>query len=1024
MSKRFYIFTTWLILLACGMLSGTAMAAATVANSSEAHNVSDSTFFEGFETGYTHNASVAAIWTQQSEVGGNVWTANQTKTDYNRTPRSGSFNATLYYSNTDWLFTPVYLTAGDTYDFEMYARQDYADTSYANITVMLGQGVPSSTIMTDTLVATTGLTYGDYQRLSATYTATESGIFVLGIKGYINGLPYYISIDDITFAKQGEAHIITCATVPNGSFSTDKTTANYGDTVKIAATSNEGYGLKQWNVTTSNGTTVTVNADSTFIMPLGFDVTVLGEFWKTEGLNVNCAAVDNGSFSTDKTTVNYGDTVKITATPNEGYALKQWNVTASNGTAVTVNADSTFIMPAEYDVTVSGAFWQGYSVSDSVFFEGFESGYAHNIAVANVWAQQSEEGAETWIANQTYTHYNRTPRSGSFNATLQYANTDWLFTPIYLTAGETYDFEMYARQNIASTSLANITVKIGQSWANNATMTNTLVTTTGLTDGDYQKLVGSYTAVQSGIYVLGIKGYIHHSSNRISIDDITFAKHETHSVNCATVANGSFSVDKTTANYGDTVKITVTPDAGYDLKKFNVTTSNGTAVTVAADSTFIMPAGYDVTVSGEFWVAIPTEVGTDGLTYYLISNEAELTKFGSRINEGYTTFNGRLTADIALTEMWTPMGTSTYPYVGTFDGAGYRIANLNVDISINGAGLFGVAGNGAKFKNITIAGGTIKTSGQYAGGIVGYTPGGNEGTISFDRCANYAAVYFLGTNESLNAAGIYGCNVNSKFTVTMTNCYNAGAIGNASRNDSKQENGGLSRWAGNNAVLSYCYNVGTLYGTANNNSLLIRYSSATITNAYYLNTLAGDENRDSYTDVDSTAFASGEVAYLLGDAYGQNIGTDTLPVFRNDTNQVFKVLLVVGENTDSVYSNRNFTVPTLSAGYEWTGCNVGDVLVITQDTTLTTAQPIGTGLSDMERTSLLLYPNPTTHYVTILGLSVVENAENLQVYDLFGRLVLSQKCSGTATETLNISALVSGVYQIRAGEQVVKLIKK
>jgi len=222
---------------------------------------------------------------------------------------------------------------------------------------------------------------------------------------------------------------------------------------------------------------------------------------------------------------------------------------------------------------------------------------------------------------------------------------------------------------------------------------------------------------------------------------------------------------------------------------------------------------------------------------------------------------------------------------------------------------------------------------------------------------------------------------------------------------------------------SNCYNVGVVFGSAANNSVIIRGSAFSASNSFYLNTLAGDENRDRFTGATQAAFVSGEVAYLLGEAYGQNLGTDTVPVFRNDTNQVFKVLLVVGENTDSVYSNRNFTVPAVSAGYQWIGCNVGNVLVITQDTILT-AQLIGTGLSDMERTSLVLYPNPARDYVTVSGLSTSENAENLQVYDLFGRLVLSQKRSGLTTETLDISALADGIYQVRAGSQVVKLIKK
>ena len=58
--------------------------------------------------------------------------------------------------------------------------------------------------------------------------------------------------------------------------------------------------------------------------------------------------------------------------------------------------------------------------------------------------------------------------------------------------------------------------------------------------------------------------------------------------------NGSVSADKSTAKKGDTVAITVTPDAGYELGKLTVTDSKGNG-----KYTFTMP-GSKVTVSAEF----------------------------------------------------------------------------------------------------------------------------------------------------------------------------------------------------------------------------------------------------------------------------------------------------------------------------------------------------------------------------------------------------------------------------------------
>lgn len=77
------------------------------------------------------------------------------------------------------------------------------------------------------------------------------------------------------------------------------------------------------------------------------------------------------------------------------------------------------------------------------FFEGFESGFTHNTKVENYWTQESLAGTEFWTANQTYVDYNRTPRTGNFNAFLKYSNTDWLFYKVNLNQGVIYDFTVW-----------------------------------------------------------------------------------------------------------------------------------------------------------------------------------------------------------------------------------------------------------------------------------------------------------------------------------------------------------------------------------------------------------------------------------------------------------------------------------------------------------------------------------------------------------------------------------------------------
>ena len=163
--------------------------------------VTDTTpFFEGFESDYTDQTAIGGCWSQQAISGSSSWTANSTLTDYNRTPRTGSFNAYLRYSNTNWLFYPVSLQANQNYELSVYARQDGATATNSNITLAVG-AVASEVGMTNKFVTDRGIVNGDYQLIDGVFTVPSAGIYYIGIKGYMNGSPRYISLDDITLRE-------------------------------------------------------------------------------------------------------------------------------------------------------------------------------------------------------------------------------------------------------------------------------------------------------------------------------------------------------------------------------------------------------------------------------------------------------------------------------------------------------------------------------------------------------------------------------------------------------------------------------------------------------------------------------------------------------------------------------------------------------------------------------------------------------------------------------------------------------
>ena len=507
-------------------------------------------YFEGFESGYTNGATIAGCLTQQSVVGTATWMANSSNTTYNRTPRSGSFNTTLYYGNTDWIFIPINLNSGTNYTVSLFARQDGATSTNANITVKYGT-TASEAGMTNTIVAATGIINGTYQEITGDFSPASSGTFYIGILGYINYSPYYISMDDIS--------IIEGPTCPDPSdlsaTNITATTADLNWTENGIATSWEieigvqGFSptgtathIGVWKPFPMSGLlsdrtySYYVRADcgggdySNWVGPYNF--TTLESCPDPAGLsasNITSSTADlnwteNGTATTWEIEYGLDGFTQGSGTTIPGISSKPYTISGlSSNTSYDyyVRSDcggsdySSWVGPYSFNTPCAE-----YTVP---YFEGFESGYTNGATIAGCLTQQSIVGAETWMANSSNTDYNRTPRTGSFNATLKYSNSDWVFIPISLTAGKTYEISLFARQDGSTTSNASITISYGTS-ASAAGMTNSIVALTGLTSGNYQEISGEFSPSSTGIYYVGIFGAINGTPWYISMDDISIVE--------------------------------------------------------------------------------------------------------------------------------------------------------------------------------------------------------------------------------------------------------------------------------------------------------------------------------------------------------------------------------------------------------------------------------------------------------------------------------------------------------------------
>ena len=278
--------------------------------------------------------------------------------------------------------------------------------------------------------------------------------------------------------------------------------------------------------------------------------------------------------------------------------------------------------------------------------------------------------------------------------------------------------------------------------------------------------------------------------------------------------------------------------------------------------------------------------------WYLIDNHHKLYWFANKVNSGSTTINGKLTADIVVNEnvltadgslngdgsnftAWTPIGTESCKYAGTFDGQGHTVSGLYFNnTSTLYVGLFGYV-TGGTISNVGVVDSYIRAN-EYVGAVVGRL---YNGTSTITNCFNEATIYTT-NNSYAFAGGIAGHAYGSSSTIT--NCYNKGKI-----TGSGEYTGGICGILESSASLSNCFNVGSVTSTTTSYlaSIAPRWSNGgAVNNSYYLEgTSAVAGNGNSAT---AEEFASGQVAYALngsvngGSAWFQNLSSpvDSLPV--------------------------------------------------------------------------------------------------------------------------------------------------
>ena len=261
----------------------------------------------------------------------------------------------------------------------------------------------------------------------------------------------------------------------------------------------------------------------------------------------------------------------------------------------------------------------------------------------------------------------------------------------------------------------------------------------------------------------------------------------------------------------------------------------------------------------------------------LIENATDLTEFRKLVNEkGMKSLNANLTGDIDMNDVtYTPIGTDTYKYAGTFDGNGYRIKNLIITGDTHKPGLFHVCAS-ATIKNLIMDATCTITSNNDTGGeayggaafvALANTDNNSSGVLTIENCGNEATV----NGTAPNKAAFVGFNYNGSGTLTIniSKCYNKGAISGGS------DNCAFVGWNKSNSyTTTKCYNTGTIAEYHSEKNVWGRGDGTkTVTMCYGKNITGSDYNfSGNLVSISDDQVSSGELCYLLnGSSSG---GTD------------------------------------------------------------------------------------------------------------------------------------------------------
>ena len=247
---------------------------------------------------------------------------------------------------------------------------------------------------------------------------------------------------------------------------------------------------------------------------------------------------------------------------------------------------------------------------------------------------------------------------------------------------------------------------------------------------------------------------------------------------------------------------------------------------------------------------------------------------------------------------WVPIGSETFPFIGSFDGGDRIITGLRINAATNLQGMFGAIGDGGEVRNLALAEVSITGAGLTGGlagmnygkiesvSVSGSVTGTNDtvgGLVGSNRGGEIANASHSGSVRGVRqVGGVVGLNDAGSVT-------NSFATGDVSGSDRV---GGL---VGENlfrSSVTSSFATGNVTGADDVGGLVGRNSSSTVTNSFATGNVAGDDNVGGVVGLNTgdnldgnivggtvrDSFATGNVTGVnyVGGVVGASLSNDSL----------------------------------------------------------------------------------------------------------------------------------------------------